>query len=118
MDDGEELYYFAYGGGSDAHLEVSPALDMARLDASIPIKFCFDDDGEPVQDPHCPVGARVNISAVFSSNQPLLVLHDRDESGVNVARGRLASAAGSQNGIDQGEAVYAEIVENRTLYKE
>lgn len=111
---GEDLYYFAFGGG--ARLEINGALTQASLDATIPVLFCFDSGGDQVTDPRCPVGTMIHITAQFSSEEPIVVLRHHDENGVNVIRGRLGGASGDQNGTDQGRSIYAEIVESHTVF--
>lgn len=112
---GEELYYFAFGG-RDAQLDVNGTLTSASLHATIPVLYCFNVEGDQVTDNRCPVGSVIEVTAQFSSDQPLLTLNDRDENGVNITRGRLGSASGTQNGESPGPSIYAEIVENRTVY--
>lgn len=107
----DTLYYFAYGTGPNIRLRINASDSRASLHAVIPVQYCFDVNGDEINDPRCPVGSPVTVDASFSSSEPLTYFYDPG----NFVRGRVAKATATQNGVNLGSAEYAEIVDNLTV---
>lgn len=107
----DSLYYFAYGTGPSVRLRINADDSWASLHAVIPVQYCFDENGDEVSDPRCPVGELVTVDASFTSSEPLTYFYDPG----NLVRGRVAESTAVQNGVELGSAEYAEIVENLTV---